>query len=89
MGDSIIMLGEEWPGHPVQSPTTAKSTTCAIHLYVADIDAAHRKAVAAGAREIMPPTDMFWGDRFSSITDPFGHAWSLATHVVTVLRSPF
>ncbi|MFQ5719970.1 MAG: VOC family protein [Acidobacteriota bacterium] len=80
IGDSIIMLGEEGPGHHVQSPAAVKSTTATLHIYVEDVDAAHRRAVAAGATEIMPPVDMFWGDRFSSLTDPFGHSWSLATH---------
>ncbi len=81
IGNSIFMLGEEWPGHPVQSPITVKGTTCTLNLYVSDVDAAHKRALAAGAREIMPPTDMFWGDRFSSVTDPYGHSWSLATHI--------
>lgn len=81
IGDSIIMIGEEWPGHHIQSPASVKGTTCAIHVYVQDVDAAHKRAVEAGAKENMPPADMFWGDRFSSVTDPYGHAWSLATHI--------
>ena len=81
IGDSIIMISEEWPGHHVQSPTGVKGTTCTLHIYATDVDAAHKKAVAAGAQEIMAPADMFWGDRFSSVKDPFGHAWSLATHI--------
>ena len=74
IGDSIIMLGEEWPGHHVTSPTSLKGTTACIALYVPDVDAAHARAVEAGATEKMPPTELFWGDRFSSVTDPFGHA---------------
>jgi len=81
IGDSIIMLGEEWPGHHVQSPATVNGTTITMHLYVGDVDAAHKRAVAAGAKEIMPPADMFWGDRFSSVTDPHGQSWSMATHL--------
>lgn len=81
IGNSIFMLGEEWPNHHVQSPTSIKGTTCTVHIYVSDVDAAHKQAMAAGAKEIMPPVDMFWGDRFSSVTDPYGHSWSLATHV--------
>ena len=81
IGDSIIMLGEEWPGHHIQSPTSMKGTTCGIHIYVQDVDAAHKRAMDAGAKENMPPADMFWGDRYSSVTDPYGHAWSLGTHI--------
>ena len=81
IGDSIVMLGEEWPGHHVQSPSTVKGTTGTLNIYVNDVDAAFKRAIEAGAKEIMPPMDMFWGDRFSSLTDPFGHSWSLATHI--------
>ncbi len=81
IGDTIFMLSDEWPGHHVQAPATVNSTTVTMHLYVEDVDAWHKRAVAAGAKEIMPPEDMFWGDRFSSVMDPFGHSWSLATHV--------
>jgi uncharacterized glyoxalase superfamily protein PhnB len=81
IGDSIIMLAEEWPGHHVQSPATVKGTTCSLHIYVNDVDSSHRRAVEAGAEEIMPPMDMFWGDRFSSVKDPYGHSWSMATHI--------
>ena len=78
---AIIMIGEEWPGHHIQSPTSMKGTTCGIHIYVQDVDSAHKRAVDAGAKENMPPADMFWGDRYSSVTDPYGHAWYLATHI--------
>ncbi|MFQ5670500.1 MAG: VOC family protein [Acidobacteriota bacterium] len=81
IGDSIIMIGEEWPGHHVQSPASLEGTTSTLHLYVKDVDASHEQAVAAGACEIMPPADMFWGDRFSSVMDPYGHSWSMATHI--------
>ena len=84
IGNSIVMMGEEWPGHHVQSPATVNGTTCTLHIYVNDVDAAHKQAVAVGAKEIMPPTDMFWGDRFSSVTDPYGHSWSIATHIKDV-----
>ena len=60
---------------------TVNGTTCTLHLYVPDVDAAHRQAIAAGAKEIMAPADMFWGDRFSSVVDPFGHSWTMATHI--------
>jgi uncharacterized glyoxalase superfamily protein PhnB len=81
VGDSMIMLSDEWPGHFVQSPATMKGTTNTLNIYVQDVDKAHKQAVAAGATEKMPPADMFWGDRFSSVLDPFGHSWSLATHI--------
>ena len=81
IGDSIIMISEEWPGHHVQSPGSVNGTTCTLHLYVNDVDTSHKQAVGAGATEIMPPADMFWGDRFSSVKDPYGHSWSLATHM--------
>ncbi len=81
IGDSIIMLADEWPGHFVQAPPTVKGTTHTLHIYVQDVDAAHTKAVAAGATEKMPPEDMFWGDRFSSVMDPYGHSWSIGTHI--------
>jgi uncharacterized glyoxalase superfamily protein PhnB len=55
-----------------------------LYVYVQDTDAAHKRAIDAGCENKMPPTDMFWGDRFSSVKDPFGHQWSLATHVEDV-----
>jgi PhnB protein len=81
IGDSMIMLGEECPemgGN--RSPLSLGGTPLGLHLYVADVDASFQRAVAAGAQVKMPPTDMFWGDRFSKLVDPFGHEWSLATH---------
>jgi uncharacterized glyoxalase superfamily protein PhnB len=81
IGDSIIMIAEEWPGHHVQSPDSVKGTTSSLHIYVDDVDALHKRAVAAGAEELMAPADMFWGDRFSSVRDLHGHVWSMATHV--------
>lgn len=82
IGDSHVMLGDEFPqpGAPV-APTTAKHTTVTVHMYVKDVDTAFKKAVSAGATAMMPPTDMFWGDRFAKVSDPFGHHWSIATHV--------
>jgi PhnB protein len=82
IGDSMIMLGDEFPGceHGPKSPATLGGTTSTTHLYVEDADAFFAQALAAGAKETMPMTDMFWGDRFGSVADPFGHAWSIATH---------
>lgn len=81
IGDSPIMLCDEFPGCKGKSPATAGVTTSSIFLYFDDVDAVYHQAVAAGAKGDMPPADMFWGDRFSSVTDPFGHSWSLATHL--------
>jgi PhnB protein len=80
IGDSRIFLADEHPGMGCRSPQSLGGTTGALHLYVNDIDKAFAQAVAAGARELMPITDMFWGDRFGRVADPFGHEWSLATH---------
>jgi PhnB protein len=81
IGDSPIMLSDEFPNCGGKSPTTAGTVTGSIYLYLDDVDAVYHKAVTAGARGDMPPADMFWGDRFAKVTDPFGHAWSLATHI--------
>ncbi len=80
IGDSIIMLNDEFPGHGPVAPSSLNGTTSVVHLYVKDADAAFDRAVKAGATPAMPVTDMFWGDRFGGVTDPFGHRWSVATH---------
>jgi PhnB protein len=81
IGDSPIMVCDEFPNCGGKSPTTAGAATGSIYLYLEDVDAVYHKAVTAGAKGDMPPVDMFWGDRFAKITDPFGHSWSLATHI--------
>jgi PhnB protein len=81
IGDSAVMLVDEMPEHGALSPKSLKGSPVAIHLYVEDADAVAAQAVAAGAKTIMPVTDMFWGDRYGQIEDPFGHRWSVATHV--------
>jgi len=80
IGDSIIFLADEFPQSPTKSPQTLCCTTASLHLYVPDVDAAFKRAVSAGGRETMAVTDMFWGDRFGQLQDPFGHTWSVATH---------
>lgn len=80
IGNSIIMLNDEFPGQGPQAPSSLNGTTSVVHLYVEDADAFYDKAVKAGATAAMPLTDMFWGDRYGSVVDPFGHMWSIATH---------
>lgn len=80
IGDSILMLSDEFPGSPCQSPAELGGTTATLHLYVEDVDKSFRKAVDAGAEENMPVQDMFWGDRYGRVLDPFGHMWGILTH---------
>jgi len=80
IGDSTLMLVDEMPEHGAFGPKALKGTAVCLHLYVPDTDAAIAKAVAAGATVTIPAADMFWGDRYGQVEDPFGHRWSLATH---------
>ncbi|MGH9797002.1 MAG: VOC family protein [Candidatus Polarisedimenticolia bacterium] len=84
IGDSAVMLADENPAWEAKSPESYGGTPVTLYLYVADVDAAFKRAVDAGAKVKMPVTDMFWGDRFGKIVDPFGHQWGLATRVETV-----
>jgi PhnB protein len=79
IGNSMVMLGGEFPPENL-SPKNRGGTTVFIHLYTEDADAAFARAVKAGCTARMPLTDMFWGDRFGQVVDPFGHGWSIATH---------
>jgi len=80
IGGSMIMLADEMPGNNSKSPQSLGGTTVGIFLYTEDVDHVFRQAVSAGAKVEMPLDDMFWGDRYGKVTDPFGHSWSLATH---------
>jgi len=81
IGDSVIMLSDELPGMSTcKAPTSLGGTTGSVFLYLPDVDATFQRAVAAGCKVLMPPTDMFWGDRFGKLEDPFGNQWGLATH---------
>lgn len=80
IGDSRLMLSDEFPGAGCASPQSLGGTTCQMFIYVPDVDAAYKQAISAGATSGMPPSDMFWGDRFGKLSDPFGHQWGLATH---------
>lgn len=80
IGDSIVMISDEFPMAGARSPKSLGGTTAALFLYVEDVDSAFNRAVTAGAKAEMPVKDMFWGDRYGKLSDPFGHQWSLATH---------
>jgi PhnB protein len=84
IGDSIVMLADAFPQSTTRPPTELGGTSAGIFLYVDDVDAVAQKAVDAGATITMEVADQFWGDRFGSVTDPFGHSWSIATHVEDV-----
>ena len=79
IGDSRIMLNDEFPEMNCKGPLSIGGTPFNLHLYVEDADAVFERAVAAGATPTMPMMDAFWGDRYGSVTDPFGHAWGIAT----------
>ena len=80
IGGAAVMLVDEMPHCNALGPKTLKGTPVTIHLFVEDADAVFARAVKAGASALMPPADMFWGDRYGVVTDPFGHCWSIATH---------
>jgi uncharacterized glyoxalase superfamily protein PhnB len=81
IGDSVVMLTDEFPAMGSLGPKARGGVSVTIHLYVKDVDAAYAKAVKAGATPVMPVQDMFWGDRYGLLEDPFGHSWSIATHI--------
>lgn len=81
IGDSMLMLMDEFPDMGGFSPKSLKGSPVTIHLQVEDVDAVVKQAVAAGAKVTMPLADMFWGDRYAALEDPFGHHWSVATHI--------
>jgi uncharacterized glyoxalase superfamily protein PhnB len=81
IGDSTIMLVDEMPEHGALGPKALKGSPVTIHLYVDGVDAFVARAVAAGAKVTMEVQDMFWGDRYGQLEDPFGHRWSVGTHI--------
>lgn len=81
IGDSSLMLTDEMPECGSLGPNALKGTPVTLHIYVNDVDAFVARAVAAGATLTMPVQDMFWGDRYGRLVDPFGHQWSVATHL--------
>jgi uncharacterized glyoxalase superfamily protein PhnB len=84
IGNSILFLADEFPQWGSLSPLTLKGSPVVLNLYLEDVDSVFNKAVAAGAQVKMPLQNMFWGDRYGKLTDPYGHEWGLATHVEDV-----
>jgi len=80
IGNSIIMMSDEFPQMNALSPKTIGGSGSRLVLYVRNCDRVFKRAVKAGATANMEPTDMFWGDRWSQVTDPFGHVWAITTH---------
>jgi PhnB protein len=81
IGDSVVFLSDEMPGQgPTTAPSATHKPTGVLQLYVPDCDAVFQAAVQAGARVGMPLADMFWGDRYGVVIDPFGQVWGIATH---------
>jgi len=80
IGDSMVMISDEIPEFGTKSPETLNGTPVGIFLYVPDVDATFKQAIASGATEVMPVADQFWGDRYGKVRDPFGHQWNIATH---------
>jgi uncharacterized glyoxalase superfamily protein PhnB len=84
IGDSIVFANDEMPGGPLRAPSTSQPSPATMWLYVPDCDASFKRAVDAGATPAWPPSDMFWGDRIGSVSDPYGYSWTFATHVKDV-----
>jgi PhnB protein len=81
IGDSIIMLSDEFPDFGCLSPQSIGGSAVGLHIYLDGVDAAFERAVKAGAQIEMPVMDQFWGDRYGKLKDPFGHKWSIGTHI--------
>ena len=81
IGDSVIMISDEMPEFGALSPQSTGGSSVQLHIYLNNVDAAFDRAVKAGATVTMPVMDQFWGDRYGTLKDPFGHKWSIATHV--------
>ena len=84
IGNSVVMLGDEAPESGAVAPPTIGGTASGLFIYSESVDKAFAKAIAAGATQEQPPTDMFWGDRYGKLVDPFGHRWQIATHIEDV-----
>ena len=84
IGDSLLMVSDPFPQAGVSPPAKINGTSVGMYLYVEDVDAWVKRAVDAGATLTVPVDDMFWGDRFGQVTDPYGHIWQVSTHVEDV-----
>ena len=84
IGDSHVMLADEFPDMGNLGPKARGGTTVSLMIYVEDVDSAFKQAIAAGGKEERPVENQFWGDRMGTLTDPFGHKWTLATTVEEV-----
>jgi PhnB protein len=84
IGDSLVMLSDPFPQGSTRPPSELGGTSASVFLYVDDVDSVVQKAVDSGASVTMEVADQFWGDRFGTVTDPFGHVWSIATHIEDV-----
>jgi PhnB protein len=84
LGDSVVMLADAQPQFSTRAPTEVGATTASIFMYVEDVDTVVKGALDAGATMLMEVADQFWGDRFGTVQDPFGHQWSIATHIEDV-----
>lgn len=84
IGDTIIMLADEFPDHDAHAPAKFGGSPVSLHLYAEDVDAVAAKAIAAGAKVKRPVADQFYGDRLGTLEDPFGHTWHVSTHIEDV-----
>lgn len=87
IGDTKFMLNDEFPERKNLGPKALGGSPTGLIVYLDDVDGAFRKAIDAGGKQTMPVEDQFWGDRMGTLTDPFGHSWSLATHIEDVPES--
>lgn len=81
IGDSYVMMSDEFPMSSARAPSSLGTTTVTLHVFTKDVDKLFQQALAAGAKEIMPLDNQFWGDRYGQVMDPFGHLWSMSMHI--------
>ena len=81
IGDSIVMLSDEFPGSDTKSPSSLGTSTVSLHIYTKDVDKLWQRAVSAGAKITMPLDNQFWGERYGQLADPFGHRWTLSQRI--------
>lgn len=89
IGNSFVMMADEFPEMSSVGPTTLGGTSFVLHIYTDDADKLYKQAIDAGSIPIMPVSEMFWGDRYGQIQDPYGHRWAIATHVKDVNPQEF